>query len=193
MLIWRRFKGDSPKGVRLSISGPMPDSFPGSPPPGSTSRAFSVMKPSRSISSSWKKNRQLNAKHDIHPHQSAVAGKAGDLTFDLGDSFTTSQSMTHKQEGEETRVNRVTLEDIFETYGLERYDFLKMDCEGAEYDIFYNCPDGILARIDQIAMEVHHGAEPGRNTDALERFFNDKGFKTLRRPVNMLWAWKNHG
>ncbi|MCH6580602.1 MAG: FkbM family methyltransferase [Nitrospinae bacterium] len=101
--------------------------------------------------------------------------------------------MTREQEGEEIRVNRVTLEDIFETYGLERYDFLKMDCEGAEYDIFYNCPDGILARIDQIAMEVHHGAEPGRNTDALERFFNDKGFKTLRRPVNMLWAWKNHG
>ncbi|MCH7500668.1 MAG: FkbM family methyltransferase [Nitrospinae bacterium] len=153
------------------------------------------MNPSRSISSSWEKNRQLNAKHDIHPHQSAVAGKAGDLTltFDPGDSFTTSQSMTHKQEGEEIRVNRVTLEDIFETYGLERYDFLKMDCEGAEYDIFYNCPDGILARIDQIAMEVHHGAEPGRNTDALERFFNDKGFKTVRRPVNMLWAWKNHG
>ena len=50
-----------------------------------------------------------------------------------------------------------------------------------------------MARIDQIAMEVHHGAEPGRNTDALERFFNDKGFKTVRRPVNILWAWKNHG
>ncbi len=141
------------------------------------------------------KNRQLNAKHDIHPHHSAVAGKAGDitLTFDPSDSFTTSASMTREQEGEAIRVSCVTLENIFETYGLERCDFLKMDCEGAEYDIFYNCPDGILARIDQIAMEVHHGAEPGHNTDALERFFNDKGFKTLRRPVNMLWAWKNHG
>lgn len=141
------------------------------------------------------KNRQLNAKHDIHPHQSAVAGKAGEitLTFDPSDSFTTSASMTREQEGEAIRVSCVTLENIFETYGLERCDFLKMDCEGAEYDIFYNCPDGILARIDQIAMEVHQGPEPGHNTDALERFFNDTGFKTLRRPVNMLWAWKNHG
>ena len=73
------------------------------------------MNPSRSISSSWEKNRQLNAKHDLHPHQSAVAGKAGDLTltFDPSEFFTTSQSMTREQEGEEIRVNRVTLEDIF--------------------------------------------------------------------------------
>ena len=121
-----------------------------------------------------------------------MAGKAGDLTltFDPGDSFTPSASMTHKQEGEETRVNRVTLEDIFETYGLERCDFLKMDCEGAEFDIFYNCSEETLSRIDQIAMEVHQGPEPRHDMDSLEQFFNHHGFRTQRRPVDMLWAWK---
>ncbi|MDH5763861.1 MAG: FkbM family methyltransferase [Nitrospinota bacterium] len=138
------------------------------------------------------KNRELNPQHDIHPHQNAVAGKAGEitLTFDPSDSFTTSASMTRKQEGEEIKVTCVTLKDIFEKYGLERCDFLKMDCEGAEYDIFYNCPEDILSRIDQIAMEVHKGTEPRHDMDSLEQFFKHHGFLTQRRPVDMLWAWK---
>jgi FkbM family methyltransferase len=138
------------------------------------------------------KNRELNPQHDIHPHQNAVAGKAGEitLTFDPSDSFTTSASMTRKQEGEEIKVTCVTLKDIFEKYGLERCDFLKMDCEGAEYDIFYNCPEDILSRIDQIAMEVHKGTEPRHDMDSLEQFFKHHGFVTQRRPVDMLWAWK---
>ncbi len=140
------------------------------------------------------KNKQLNAGYDIHPHQSAVAGKAGEitLTFDPNDAFTTSASMTRPQEGEEIRVNCVTLQDIFETYGLERCDFLKMDCEGAEYDIFYNCSEDILSRIDQIAMEVHKGPEPRHDMESLEQFFKHHGFRTQRRPVDMLWAWKTN-
>lgn len=138
------------------------------------------------------KNRQLNAQCDIHPHQRAVAGQAGEitLTFDPSDSFTTSASMTRPQEGDEIKVTCVTLQDIFETYQLERCDFLKMDCEGAEFDIFYNCPEDILSRIDQIAMEVHKGPEPGHDIDSLEQFFKQHGFLTQRRPVDMLWAWK---
>jgi FkbM family methyltransferase len=114
-------------------------------------------------------NRQLNTKYDIHPHQNAVAGKAGEitLTFDPSDSFTTSASMTRKQEGEEIRVNCVTLQEIFEKYGLER-----------------------MSRIDQIAMEVHKGSEPRHNIESLEQFFKHHGFRTQRRPVDMLWAWK---
>lgn len=141
------------------------------------------------------KNRRLNAQCEIHPHQSAVAGKPGEitLTFDPNDSFTTSASMTREQEGEKIRVKCVTLENIFETYELERCDFLKMDCEGAEYDIFYNCPANLLARIDQIAMEVHSGPEPRHNMESMEQFFRHHGFRTLRRPVNMLWAWKPNG
>ena len=137
-------------------------------------------------------NRRLNPKCEIHPHQNAVAGKAGaiTLTFDPSDSFTTSASMTRRQEGEEIQVDCVTLQNIFDTYGLERCNFLKMDCEGAEYDIFYNCSDDIMSRIDQIAMEVHKGPAPSHNMESLEQFFKQHGFKTRRHPVDMLWAWK---
>jgi hypothetical protein len=64
-----------------------------------------------------------------------------------------------------------------------------MDCEGAEYDILYNCPPDYLQRIDQIAMEVHNGEKENQNIEALEAFLRKQGFSTRRRPVGMLWAW----
>ena len=38
---------------------------------------------------------------------------------------------------------------------LERVDLLKMDCEGAEYEILYGTPDRYLERIREIRMEYH--------------------------------------
>ena len=65
-----------------------------------------------------------------------------------------------------------------------------MDCEGAEYDILYNCPPKYLQRIDQIAMEVHSGKKENQNIDALETFLRKQGFSARRKPVGMLWAWR---
>jgi hypothetical protein len=74
---------------------------------------------------------------------------------------------------------------------IEKCDLLKMDCEGAEYDILYNCPPEYLRRIDQIAMEVHSGQQKDQNIEALEAFFRKQGFITRRKPVGMLWAWRH--
>ena len=54
-----------------------------------------------------------------------------------------------------SRLN-VTLRQIFEIYDLEKIDFLKVDIESAEYDIFYEGFDpSLLAKINKIAMEIH--------------------------------------
>jgi FkbM family methyltransferase len=52
----------------------------------------------------------------------------------------------------------VTLRTLFERYGLRGCDFLKLDCEGAEFAIFDTWPD---FRVRQIAMEYHLTARPG--------------------------------
>jgi len=91
------------------------------------------------------------------------------------------------------RVSAVTIPEIFAENGLERCDLLKMDCEGAEYDIIYNCPSEVLGRIERIAMEVHGGPGAGQNIDALEVFLRESGFATRRRPVGLLAAWRGGG
>jgi FkbM family methyltransferase len=140
------------------------------------------------------RNRNLNSTKKIKCFPQAVAGVSGEisLTFDAGDSFTTSASLfSHGRTQDETfKVPCVSLRDVMDQNSIEKCDLLKMDCEGAEYDIFYNCPGEYLQRIDQIAMEVHRGEKENQNIESLEAFFRSNSFYTRRRPVGMLWAWR---
>ena len=135
----------------------------------------------------------LNSSEHIKCFPQAVAGKNGEisLSFDTTDSFTTSATMfAPSNVGEKSlKVPCVSLQTVMDENGITKCDLLKMDCEGAEYDILYNCPVEYLQRIDQIAMEVHRGEKENQNINALEDFFRQQGFSTRRRPVGMLWAW----
>jgi len=141
-----------------------------------------------------KRNRDLNSTREIKCFPQAVAGHSGkiNLTFDPSDSFTTSATMftSEKAADKSLAVPCLTLQQLMDENNIKKCDLLKMDCEGAEYDILYNCPADYLQRIDQIAMEVHCGQKENQNIDALESFFRQQRFLTRRRPVGMLWAWR---
>lgn len=140
------------------------------------------------------RHRDLNRSAQIKCFPQAVAGKTGEisLTFDSSDSFTTNATMfTPANAGDNSlKVPCVSLQAVMDENDIKKCDLLKMDCEGAEYDILYNCPVDYLQRIDQFAMEVHLGENENQNIDALEAFFRQKGFCTRRRPIGMLWAWQ---
>lgn len=140
------------------------------------------------------RNMSLNHVLPVASFQKAVAGRAGEVTlyFDCRDEFTTAATIYEKQGGNaiSIRVASVSLPDIFRENNVDRCDLLKMDCEGAEYDILYNCPSDILERIQSMAMEVHGGTGPGQDIDSLEAYLNKSGFATRRRSFGMLWAWR---
>ena len=76
---------------------------------------------------------------------------------------------------------------------LERVDLLKMDCEGAEYEILYSTPSSHLQRISEIRMEYHNLDSGDRHVEGLKRFFAQSGFAvTHLRPASetggTLWA-----
>lgn len=52
-------------------------------------------------------------------------------------------------------VRAVTLPGIMEQYGLGAIDFLKLDVQGAEFDIIEHTPTETLSKIAYIAMESH--------------------------------------
>jgi FkbM family methyltransferase len=50
-------------------------------------------------------------------------------------------------------VNSVSLDQILEDHAISACRFLKMDCEGSEYEVLLNCR--WLGRVEYLSMEVH--------------------------------------
>jgi len=80
------------------------------------------------------------------------------------------------------RMPVLTLEDIFSRYGVETCHLLKIDCEGAEYEILLNARQDTLNRIERIAMEYHVGLND-HDPAELVSFLQAHGFKAEKTPL----------
>jgi FkbM family methyltransferase len=94
----------------------------------------------------------------VELHQSAVSDKAGSTIF-YENNFS-GKSSIHSDINSDTslnsyQVNICSFNDMAEQYDV--IDYLKVDCEGAEYEIFESIPNEFLTnRIRKIALEFHH-------------------------------------
>jgi FkbM family methyltransferase len=78
-------------------------------------------------------------------------------------------------------VSSLSLDQIFDVHHLTRCDYLKIDCEGAEYDILFAAHAETLAQIRRICLEYHEGVTP-HTRDDLIRFLREHGFAVTMRP-----------
>lgn len=78
-------------------------------------------------------------------------------------------------------VRILTLEDVFDVFAVDHCDLLKLDCEGAEYEILFGTPSAVLERIDHIALEYHEGLN-SHSPDELVSFLDERGFVVTRYP-----------
>lgn len=140
------------------------------------------------------RNMNLNRECNIRCFKNAVFSHSGQLSlyYDTIDSLSTSATiLDHQGPRDQTiQVSCVTLPEIFDENKLDRCDFMKLDCEGSEYEILYKCPESYLNRVSQIVAEVHEGREKDHNRDSLETFLKLKGFSTHKYLRHLLCAWK---
>jgi FkbM family methyltransferase len=80
------------------------------------------------------------------------------------------------EDGITVRAEAVTLPEIFDRHAVDRCDVLKIDCEGAEYDLLRACPSSVLDRVDRIALEFHEW-RPGDTAAELQRLLSLQGFR----------------
>jgi FkbM family methyltransferase len=52
-------------------------------------------------------------------------------------------------------VETISLATLMERLGITKIDILKLDIEGAEFELFVSTPDDVLRRIGQITVEFH--------------------------------------
>lgn len=77
-------------------------------------------------------------------------------------------------------VDVITLDDVFDAGAIDGCDLLKLDCEGAEYEIILGAAATTLRRIGRVVMECHRGGEA--TPLDLERHLVAAGFDVRRTP-----------
>jgi len=125
------------------------------------------------------RNAALNGLTNVVVEYAAVSGTAGTLRLFKGAETSLHTTLASRlgapATGEE--VPAVTLKQIFDGYKITRCDFLKMNCEGAEYDILYRTPPEYLQRIDRIALEYHATEDKHRIARELAGFLVSHGIE----------------
>lgn len=80
-----------------------------------------------------------------------------------------------------------SLNQIFKKYKIRKCDFLKVDCEGGEYQIFKNASKDTLKKTKNIAFEIHFFKKTNRSEyEKLKKKLQSNGFKLkeVENPVH---------
>ena len=132
-----------------------------------------------------KQNIELNRCTNVVCFNEAVASQDGRMKISSGDvEAVSSQFKTDQSTGAGT-VPATALEKVLSRLPKGKCDFLKIDCEGGEYDILLKSPSECLKKIDRISLEYHDGFTPYSHQQ-LEQHLRQNGFdvQTKSNPVH---------
>lgn len=118
-----------------------------------------AFEPSPSTFRFLKDNLKLNhLDGQVLAYQEAVFDHDRGASFFI-DNTSAFRSLVHQSKtAGKLSVSTTTLSKIFKQFKIESCDFLKMDCEGAEYAILESAPPEIFNHINAIALEFHRFA-----------------------------------
>jgi FkbM family methyltransferase len=115
--------------------------------------------------------------------EGALADKDGELIFRRDPTSSACGTLNNlspsESEGEKVTVRGYRLETLLAQWNLNEVDLLKMDVEGAEYQVLLNAPDEVLRRIRTLALEFH--AHPEHCVHCLRKRLATAGFEVKVR------------
>ena len=182
-----------------------------------TRGAIHAIEPSPRNIEILRRNIAVNKLNNVTVHKCAVSGTIGSAKLFLNAADGQQNLLSEhvipdriKQYSERPDLNHIltytdeaanfievpttTLPAIMDNNHLERIDFLKLDCEGAESSILRSTPDDYLKRVKKIAMEFHDHLSDTTH-DELQAILQRAGFHTAlkwdsKSPLGYLYAWR---
>jgi FkbM family methyltransferase len=126
-------------------------------------------------------NVMLNKVKNVVASQTAVSSQTGAMKMALTGAAVqhisfNAEAATAQYDAPVIEVQSQSLADLFTQDGLTHCDFLKIDCEGGEFDILLNASPDTLAKIHHICLEYHDNATQHGHQD-LATFLKENGFE----------------
>jgi len=141
-----------------------------------------AIEPLRDLGVLIERQASLNGVTNITWVRAALAGDEGITNANRDGSQYATPAAAAEQ------VPMISLARLVADLGLARIDLLKLDCEGAEWDIL-PAAEPVLARVRQICMEYH--AERGWTPQRLAEWLRRLGFEVVHTRGSwngLLWA-----
>lgn len=140
-------------------------------------------------------HKKVNNKDQIVPFNYGISGDAGTKVLYINSKNSGGNSLFKgESKKEKVKIETLTLKEFCVNQNIKTIDFLKIDCEGAEYNIF-NQDHSFLKGVKKIIMESHP-IEGNSVFDILETL-KSYGFKIHNeneiisdKELNMVYASK---
>jgi FkbM family methyltransferase len=126
-------------------------------------------------------NLRQNKIANIFPNNAAVSNSNGTVNFYIN-SDNTAHSI-YDATSKSIQVKSQTLQNIFDVNNIQSCDYLKLDCEGAEYEIIESLPDDYFRKIKQIYIEYHFGDTKHDMLDSMIKKLERLSFSIIREPL----------
>lgn len=130
-----------------------------------------------------KTNKELNHCTNATLINQAVSNKSGSTTFYScqANGLSSLNKTRLPYQVTKTRVQLTTVPDLMKEYGLKQIDILKIDAEGAEFDILLKTPRFPFLVIKEIILEYHDRLTPHHHEMIVTRL-HQLGYKLTTRP-----------
>lgn len=125
--------------------------------------SIQAFEPSPSIFQKLLENTNQNKLSNVVCHNIALSDTTGSITFfePEGIPGSLTGSLTESRNaGKPIQVVAEKLSDFLQNNNIDEVDYLKMDIEGAETEVFADLAEsGMLNRIQQMGIEYHHNIQ----------------------------------
>jgi len=139
------------------------------------------------------KNINSNQLKNVKCENLAIGEKDGESELITSSSFNHSIVINKNNSDKTEKILIKRLSSVIKNNSIDKIDFLKMDCEGAEYQIFETLESSILKKINVISMEFHDLKNSKYNADFIISILKENGFMIMKYTYNKTQMGNNHG
>jgi FkbM family methyltransferase len=152
-----------------------------------------ALEPEPGNAAMWRKNVALNQlEHRTLLIEAGVGAQEGTAQLHVYDKNSGGHSLFQfTEKSHPIPVKLHTLQHVFEEQHIQTCDFLKLDCEGGEYEALYGLKPDTLQSIRFIAVEYHHFSKDPRHTpEQLRAFLETHGFTVMQPKKSIFFAYR---
>jgi FkbM family methyltransferase len=133
-------------------------------------------------------NAALNRASNISVHRLAIVDRRGPVTLHYN-SGNWGHSVVKRLSQWSEQVEGCSLSEFMEDNGIQHCDFMKLNCEGAEFPILLSTPPNVLRKFDRLLV-LYHGDLWHRNTpEELLAHLTASGFECNVRNQSRTRGW----